>query len=91
MKLLFVFLIVTTLQSQALATPVAEMTQYFSNSIRSTDHAVNECSMSTRPDPSAEIWYFRRFWLRVRPKVAFSVPLFARLEIAPELEMLWQR
>ena len=38
-----------------------------------------------------EQWWYRRFWLRVRPKFAFSVPGFAKLEIMPETELLWER
>lgn len=72
------------------AVPVAEMTRYFAESIRSSDQAVNQCSLAA-PAADGEIWYFRRFWLRVRPKVAFAIPLVAKLEIVPELELLWQR
>jgi hypothetical protein len=72
------------------AAPVAELTRYFAESVQTTDEAVNQCSL-TEPASEGEIWYFRRFWLRVRPKVSFAIPLIAKLEIVPELEMLWQR
>lgn len=36
-------------------------------------------------------FFLKRFWLRVRPKAIFSLPGVVKLQVIPELEMLWER
>jgi hypothetical protein len=38
-----------------------------------------------------EAWFLRRFWLRVRAKAGVEIPGFAKLQVIPETEMLWER
>ena len=62
----------------------------FEQQLAATDAAV--CSADEDLTRATEdSWYFRRFWLRVRPKFSFGVPGLTALEIVPELELLWQR
>lgn len=42
-------------------------------------------------EESSEAFYFRRFWFRDRARAGFHVPGLAKLEIIPEIEMLWER
>ena len=37
-----------------------------------------------------DAWYFRRFWLRLRPKAAITLP-GVKLTLVPEVEMLLER
>src|SRR4029079_19121121 len=47
-----------------------------------------------KPSPSNDTqqrWFLRNFWLRTRATVGYQVPALLKLEIVPELELLWQR
>jgi hypothetical protein len=37
-----------------------------------------------------DAWYFRRFWLRLRPKATISIP-GVKLTLVPEVEVLLER
>jgi len=37
-----------------------------------------------------DAWYFRRFWLRLRPRATFALP-GAKLNVVPEVELLLER
>ena len=39
----------------------------------------------------AEGWFFRRFFLRLRPQIALDIPAFANLKLIPEVELIWER
>ena len=77
----------------ASSAPLEELSAQLRDEIVSSDEAVRAC---LRDEGGAvdrsieESWFYRRFWLRVRPKVAFSIPGFAKLEIIPETELLWE-
>jgi hypothetical protein len=58
---------------------------------RSNDAVRAACTDAEGEAGSDSRWFLRRFWVRVRPKATFAVPGFAKLEISPELELLWQR
>lgn len=36
-------------------------------------------------------YYLRRFWLRIRPKVGFKLPGTGKIQLIPEVELLWDR
>ena len=38
-----------------------------------------------------DMWYLRRFLLRIRAKFGFDVPIFAEVKVVPELELYWQK
>jgi hypothetical protein len=84
------FLAVSSVTARGAELP--ELRSHLTEMIDATEGAVNRCESSTAPDSeSGEAWYYRRFWLRFRPRVAFAIPGFAKLEIVPEFEMLWAR
>jgi hypothetical protein len=71
---------------------IPELTQHLTEMLDSTESAVNSCpTEETGSAAKDHEWFYRRFWLRFRPRVSFAVPGFAKLEIVPEIEMLWQR
>ena len=88
--LVWVLAVVSARPSQAAIIP--ELTKHLTEMLDSTESAVNRCSSedASAAETSHE-WFYRRFWLRFRPRVSFAVPGFAKLEIVPEIEMLWQR
>ena len=38
-----------------------------------------------------EEWFLQNFLMRFRPNVVFSVPGLVRVQVGPELELIWQR
>ncbi len=77
----------------AFAVELPELTQHLNQMLDSAEGAVNRCEAdsTSASTTGGEQWYYRRFWLRFKPRVAFAIPGIAKLEISPELEMLWQR
>ena len=37
------------------------------------------------------MYFLRRFWLRVRAKAAFKIPGMVKIQVVPEVEVLWER
>lgn len=38
-----------------------------------------------------EMWFFKNFFLRVRPQAGFEIPAIAKIQVVLEAELLWQR
>ena len=79
----------------AFATPIPELSQYLEDQINTFNTAVGGTEANSTPvelkGEALEQFYFMNFWLRIRPKVGFSVPGLVKVEIIPETEILWQR
>lgn len=77
----------------ASAAELPDLTRHLSEILESTTAAVeNSGAEGGAPlSESDERWFCRRFTLRLRPKASFAIPGFAKLEIVPEVEMVWQR
>ena len=43
------------------------------------------------PGRGDELWYLKRLRVRVQAKAGVEVPFLSKLEIVPEIELLWQR
>jgi hypothetical protein len=41
--------------------------------------------------PLEDEFFFRRFWFRIRPKAIFSLPRLVKIQVVPEVELLWER
>ncbi len=81
-----VFLVATT-SAQA---GVLSLTDFVTQEVDSMDYAFDELNRDVDGKPQ-EDYFFRRFWLRLRPKVGLTAAGFANLEIIPEIEMLWEK
>ena len=75
-----------------------ELTRYLSQEIETISGAVSGCDPDCPGEQEEaaaaferdESWFLRRFRLRLRPKVSFSLQV-AKIEVIPELELLWER
>lgn len=67
---------------------------YFENEVNSLDQAIQssplEAAIISNND-EADGYFFRRFWLRIRPRAEFVVPGLAGLSVIPEVELLWEK
>jgi hypothetical protein len=78
----------------ALAAPVQASAAALPELVRALDEDMSLADAavaSAGSVPAEEAWLFRRFWLRVRPKVGVGIGSVLKVEIAPEAEMLWER
>ncbi|HUP58320.1 MAG TPA: hypothetical protein VM598_12760 [Bdellovibrionota bacterium] len=66
------------------------LTDYLKSEIGTMQDAVS-ATPSGEPLADDEGWWFRRFWLRVRPKIGFTAAGAVKVEITPEVELLWER
>ena len=89
--LTFTMLGVSAFSGSARASVLPELTQHLNEMLDAADGAVNSCELAESESSVGGEWYYRRFWLRFRPRVAVAIPGVAKLEIVPELETLWQR
>jgi hypothetical protein len=55
------------------------------------DQAEAMASGSAADSRAAHDWWFRRIWVRSRPKVGIEIPGIAKSRIVPELDLLWDR
>lgn len=92
-----ILILSTLFQRSALATDNVTsptLTEYISNEILSMDQSLQstkiEDGLITRPE-SSEGYFFRRFWLRLRPKVDRDIPFLAGFSVIGELELLWEK
>ncbi len=67
------------------------LSDYVANEVTSLDSAFSELGELNESKEDNEAYFFRRFWLRLRPKVGLKVPGFATFEVIPEVEMLWEK
>lgn len=93
MKYLAIFAFLSAaLTSQAQAQQVPDLVRFLDESVSTYDPAVSEStSTSELIENDQESWYFRNFWLRLRPKFTIEVPWVAKFQVIPEVELLWQR
>ncbi len=70
------------------------LADFFEQEVTALDNAVQ-----TVPSESAVVtgrngddgYFFRRFWLRLRPRVERDIPGLAGFSIIPEAELLWEK
>ncbi|MEO5968623.1 MAG: hypothetical protein ABIQ95_01745 [Bdellovibrionia bacterium] len=81
------------------AAPIPELIRYLEDEIGIFDEAVastarsdneNSTPLETLSEADDQL-YFNAFWLRIRPRVGFSLPGLVKVEIMPEADILWQR
>jgi hypothetical protein len=81
-------LVMTAAPARSEAAAIPELVRALGEEMDAADGAVAAGAALTAPE---DAWLFRRFLLRVRPKVAIGIAGFLKLEIAPEAEMQWER
>lgn len=75
--------------------PKQTLAQYFEEEVLLTDKALQVESTpitmigDRRSDDDA--YFFRRFWLRLRPRVERDIPWLAGFSVIPDLEMLFEK
>jgi hypothetical protein len=42
-------------------------------------------------EDGADLYFFRRFWLRIRARIERDIPGLAGFAVIPEVELLWER
>lgn len=82
-----IFLFVFLVSSSAFAT---DLSVYLDQQLTMMEHG-GATSLPTPSSGDDDMFFLRRFWLRVRPKAIFSLPGLVKIQIIPELEMLWER
>jgi len=79
----------------ARAAPIPELMQYLEEEMSTLDNAIASSEANSTPAElkgnGEEQLYFMNFWLRIRPRIGFSVPGLVKVDIIPEAEILWQR
>jgi hypothetical protein len=75
--------------------PGQDLARYLGSELSVSEESVGE-SLAANGAPEdntalEQVWYFKRLWLRARPRASFSVPGIAKLEVVPELELLFDR
>lgn len=75
--------------------PKQTLAQYFEEEVLSTDNALQmestPSSMIGDGHSDDDAYFFRRFWLRLRPRVERDIPWLAGFSVIPELEMLFEK
>lgn len=67
------------------------LTQFVSEEVATMDLAFTQMTANENPGSEDDAFIFRRFWLRLRPRVGLHVPGFATFDVIPEVEMLWEK
>jgi hypothetical protein len=71
---------------------IPQLAQYLQAEIQSADASLEP--LDAQPVPNAtfdEAWYYRRFWLRMRTPAGLDVPWLVKVQIVPEVQLLWER
>ena len=75
--------------------PKPTIGEYFESEVNSLDQAVQSTPSSstiiTNPSAEEDGYFFRRFWLRLRPRVERDIPGLAGFSVIPEVELLWEK
>lgn len=85
----------TYIYQQAMATPSKPtLSDFFEEEIITLDDAVQQVPSQptvVSSEANDEGYFFRRFWLRLRPRVERDIPGLAGFSIIPEAELLWEK
>ncbi len=75
--------------------PKQTLAQYFEEEVLSTDKALQmestPLTMIGDRNSDDDAYFFRRFWLRLRPRIERDIPFLAGFSVIPELEMLFEK
>jgi hypothetical protein len=67
---------------------------YFEMEVNTADNAVQAVANDSAilvVNNEDDGYFFRRFWLRLRPRVERDIPGLASFAIIPEVELLWEK
>lgn len=95
----FVFVLWT---NESYAVADKEFSEALVQEISAIESAIDEGSAEETPEfneienhsteiHSDEQWYFQNFLIRLRPRVSFGLPGLVKIQVGPELELIWQR
>lgn len=96
-KILFASFFLLNFEALWAESKVASLADYLLNEVSSLDNALAGVEMGVNSPESlddvnkSDTYFFRRFWLRLRPRVERDIPGFASLSIIPETELLWEQ
>ncbi len=68
----------------------SSLSGYLKQEIAALDEAIASCPAEAQAQ-GEDGWWFRRFWLRARGKIGFTAGDAIKVEIVPEVELLWER
>lgn len=97
-KIIFAASLATLLASTSLAsqpvTTYPEMSNFIREELSTTLNALNLQNRDTAA-PGTTIqsggWHFARFFIEAYAKAAFHIPFLAKLEVYPELDLIFER
>lgn len=81
-------------ESEQSKEPKQTLAQFFEEEVLAVDTILQgePTEMSLVGDHSSDdAYFFRRFWLRLRPRVERDIPWLAGFSVIPELEMLFEK
>lgn len=70
------------------------LSDFFEQEVYSLDQAVQEVPSDVAlvtGETKDDGYFFRRFWLRLRPRVERDIPGLASFAIIPEVQLLWEK
>ena len=90
---LILVILLSTSASSSFASVMPDWVQFIDEEVTSASIALEQAAPETEATASCieEEFYLRRFWMRVRAKVGIQIPVLAKFEVIPEIEMLWER
>jgi hypothetical protein len=85
--------VIAARSTAARAETIPELTAFLAAQIQATDAAIGSSDASGQPAQASfdEDWYYRRFWMRVRVPAGLDLPWIVKIQVIPEIELLWER
>lgn len=81
-----------TIPYAAFASSMPEWVYFINEEVTSATIALDQSTQESESNSCVEEdFYLRRFMMRVRAKVGIQIPVLAKFEVIPELELLWER
>ena len=77
--------------SEALIQELSAIEEAMSDGSADENSEIGTVGIQETQTPANEEWFLQNFLMRLRPNVAFEVPGLVRIQVGPELELIWQR
>ena len=73
------------------ADPIPELMASLDQELSTLEAAIATSGETAEVTGEDEDWYARNFWIRIQPRVVFTIPAFVEIDLIPEMQMLVQR
>jgi len=83
-----IFIIIFIVPLMSLGDGFLDLQAFVQKQTVAIQEAVNKVDTSAS---NGENWFMENFYFRVRGKAGFDIPWFSKMELVPELEMVFQR